>query len=315
MSVALSIIIPSYNRLWALPKAIESCRATKAAHEIIVVDDGSSDGTSEWLARQPGLVSLRSDNWGKDWAVNRAFAIARGEYVRFLDSDDWLEPDANDGELEVARATGADVVVAGYRTYEEKTDRWVEAPWEASDDFIAQQLGEWQPGHYSAFLFKRSFVADVPHRQEYTPEDDRMFMLEVALKHPRIAVWDKFAFVHFHHGRGRLQVQVSIDQIVQHAATLRVHRKILALLQARGELTDRRRRAPTRSRLWPLAHDMARYDRRAASDVVRMIHELHPGFEVPGTGMVATLYRKLGFERAATVLGWRRALLRTLGAS
>ena len=88
--VALSIIIPSYNRLWALPKAIESCRATKSPHEIIVIDDGGTDGTSDWLAQQPDVVHVRTDNWGKDWAVNKAFSMARGEYVRFLDSDDWL---------------------------------------------------------------------------------------------------------------------------------------------------------------------------------------------------------------------------------
>ena len=71
MSVAISIIIPSYNRLWALPKAVKSCRVTKSPREIIVVDDGSSDGTSEWLANQQDIVHLRTDNWGKCWAVNK----------------------------------------------------------------------------------------------------------------------------------------------------------------------------------------------------------------------------------------------------
>lgn len=316
MSVAISIIIPSYNRLWALPKAVESCRATKSSREIIVVDDGSSDGTSEWLASQQDIVHLRTDNWGKCWAVNKAFEMARGDYVRFLDSDDWLEPDANDAQLAIARATDADIVVAGYRTYEADTDHWVEAPWEPSDDFIAQQLGESQPSHYSAFLFRKSFVNGVPHRQEYTPNDDRMFILEAALGHPRLAIYDKFAFVHFHHERGRLQTEsVSINLIAQHAGEIRVYRKIVALLQARGELTDRRRRAPTISRLWPLAHSIARYNPRAAADLVRWIQELDPQFAVPGTDLLATLYRKLGFERTSALLRWRRLVLQTFRSS
>src|SRR5471032_1011496 len=194
--VTLSIIIPSYNRLWALPKAIESCRATKSPHEIIVIDDGGTDGTPEWLAQQPDVIHVRTDNWGKDWAVNRAFSMTRGQYVRFLDSDDWLELEANDAQLEVALRENADVVVAGYRTVDERTDSWVDAPWMDCDDFIAQQLGEGQGSHYSAFIFKRSFIDDVPHRQEFLANDDRMFILEVALKHPKIAVWRQFALVH-----------------------------------------------------------------------------------------------------------------------
>ena len=304
--VALSIIIPSYNRLWALPKAIESCRATKSPHEIIVIDDGGTDGTSDWLAQQPDVVHVRTDNWGKDWAVNRAFSMARGEYVRFLDSDDWLELDANDGQLEIALRTNADIVVGGYRTVDERTDTWVEAPWVESDDFIAQQLGEIQSGHYSAFLFKKSFITDVPHRQEFIANDDRMFILEAALKHPTIAVWNKFALVHRHHARGRLQMPTASETVPVHLAELKIYKKVYRLLADRGEMNDRRGRASTASRLWPLAHQIARYDLDEATRVFNMIRELDPAFRVPGSGFLPQLYNTLGFRSAAILLNIRR---------
>lgn len=307
MAVGLSIVIPTYNRLWALPKAIESCRTTRNPHEIIVIDDGSTDGTADWLAQQNDLVYLRTDNWGKAWAVNKAFALARGDYVRFLDSDDWLESDANDGQLEIARRSGADVVVAGYRTYDERTAVWVEIPWVPCDDFMAQQLGEVQPSHYSAFLFKRTFVSDIPHRLEFL--NDRMFILEVALRQPRLAAYDKMAFVHLHHGRGRMQSPTSVDLVARHIITLKVYKKILAILAARGELTERRKRAPTRTRLWPLAHDIARYDRKAAIELVRWIRELDPDFVVPGSGLLPMLYRTLGFEMTTSLLQVRRLIM------
>jgi glycosyltransferase involved in cell wall biosynthesis len=312
--VALSIIIPSYNRLWALPKAINSCRATKSPHEIIVVDDGGTDGTSDWLAQQPDVVHVRTDNWGKDWAVNTAFAMARGQYVRFLDSDDWLELEANDAQLEIALRTEADVVVAGYRTVDERTDTWVEAPWEDCDDFIAQQLGETQSSHYSAFLFKRSFIADVPHRQEFLANDDRMFILEVALKHPRIAIWNSFALVHRHHTRGRLQMPTPSETVPVHLAELKIYRKIYRMLADRGEMTARRGRASTAARLWPLAHQIARYDLDEATRVFNWIRELDPAFTVPGPGFLARLYNTLGFRPAAVVLGIRRFFMRPLNA-
>ena len=110
-----------------MPKAIGSCRGTACSHEIIVVDDGSSDGTSAWLAAQPDLIAIRTENWGKDWAVNTGFARARGQYVRFLDSDDWLEPGANDAQIAIARETGADIVLGDYRTFDDRAKD--EASW------------------------------------------------------------------------------------------------------------------------------------------------------------------------------------------
>jgi len=138
----LSIIIPTYNRIWALPKAVDSCFSDDCKVEVVVVDDGSTDGTREWLEERKDVVSIRQDNWGKDWAVVAGMAAARGEYIRFLDDDDWLEPRANAGQLALARETDADIVVAGYQDYYEDGDRQEPHPWVDCDDFVAQQLGE-----------------------------------------------------------------------------------------------------------------------------------------------------------------------------
>ncbi|HTR82937.1 MAG TPA: glycosyltransferase family 2 protein, partial [Reyranella sp.] len=301
------------NRLWALPQAIESCRATKAEHEIIVVDDGGTDGTFEWLAKQPDVIAVRTDNWGKDWAVNKAFAMARGQYVRFLDSDDWLEPEANDAQLEIGMREDADIVVAGYRTVDDRTNESVLAPWNPSDDFIAQQMGDSQSGHYSAFLFKRSFIGDVPHRPEFLANDDRMFILEASLKHPKLAVWDKLALVHRHHDRGRLQAPRPAEEAPMHLAEVKIYRKVMTLLAARGELTERRRRAPA-AKLWQIAHQIARYDVEEAAELARWVRELDPDFQVPGTGLLPATYRALDFRTAARLLNLRRRLLRPLRA-
>ena len=73
-----------------------------------------------------------------------------------------------------------------------------------NDDFIAQQLGEGEYSHYSAFLFRREFIRDIPHRPEFLAVDDRMFVLEAALRHPRLATYRGTVLVHRHHDRGRL---------------------------------------------------------------------------------------------------------------
>lgn len=91
----ISIIIQTYNRLWCLPRAVHSCRQSAISSEIIVVDDGSADETWDWLQAQPDVTAIKQTNWGKDHAVNRGFDMARGEFVRFLDSDDLVVPGAD----------------------------------------------------------------------------------------------------------------------------------------------------------------------------------------------------------------------------
>lgn len=290
-----------------MPEAIESCRTTKAPHEIIVVDDGSTDGTAEWLAGQEDLITITTENRGKDAAVNTGFAKATGAFVRFLDSDDWLERGASDAQLEIAARTGADVVLAHYRAYDQRTHRSRDAVLVPNDDFIAQQLGEGECSHYSAFIYRRSFVQDIPHRAEFLAADDRMFILEVALRRPKLATYDGVALVHVHHDRGRLQAPPPEGELPIHKAELQAYRTAIAELAARGELTDRRRRASA-ARLWPLAHRMARHDPEEAARLVEWIYELDPYFRVPDVGVVPALYRLFGFRTTSRLLKFRRSV-------
>jgi len=93
----VSVVIPTWNRAVYLPDAVASvCRQTFADWELIVVDDGSSDGTPAYLAGldDPRLRVLREPHRGNPNAVrNVALGAARGRYVAFLDSDDWWEPE------------------------------------------------------------------------------------------------------------------------------------------------------------------------------------------------------------------------------
>jgi hypothetical protein len=89
-----SVIIPTYNRSERVSKAVTSVFAQSCAdHEVIVVDDGSTDGTGEVLARFRGSLRLiRQQNRGPAAARNTGARNASGEYLAFLDSDDWWFP-------------------------------------------------------------------------------------------------------------------------------------------------------------------------------------------------------------------------------
>lgn len=92
----VSVIIPTYNRMDSVRRALRSVQAqTWPELEIIVVDDGSTDRTVETLAAEfPEVVCLRRRNGGPASARNAGIRRSTGEFVAMLDSDDvWIAPD------------------------------------------------------------------------------------------------------------------------------------------------------------------------------------------------------------------------------
>ncbi|WP_051215899.1 glycosyltransferase family 2 protein [Ferrimonas futtsuensis] len=98
MEPSICVVIPSHNCLNFLPLALASVwTQSLPAREVWVVDDGSDDGTTEWLQRQkmihPRLHSLRLEGVGCSAARNAAIALTQCDWVAFLDADDTWRPD------------------------------------------------------------------------------------------------------------------------------------------------------------------------------------------------------------------------------
>lgn len=91
----VSVIIPCYNRAHCVKEAIDSVLSQSFQdYEIIVVDDGSTDSTTEVLGPYGDrLTVIRQENCGSSAARNTGIRVAQGEWIAFLDSDDRWEPD------------------------------------------------------------------------------------------------------------------------------------------------------------------------------------------------------------------------------
>jgi len=90
---SISVVIPSYNRATLLTRALDSVYAqTRPPDEVIVVDDGSTDGTSKTVAKHfPDVQLIRQKNLGVSAARNAGISAASGQWIALLDSDDtWL---------------------------------------------------------------------------------------------------------------------------------------------------------------------------------------------------------------------------------
>lgn len=115
MTPKVSICIPTYNRKDYLRETIESVFAqTYKDYEVVVVDDGSTDGTAEMI-KNIGLPIRYywQENSGDAAARNKMIKLAQGEFITFVDSDDLLINDAIERMMNVMEAEGGEVIVYG----------------------------------------------------------------------------------------------------------------------------------------------------------------------------------------------------------
>lgn len=120
----LSIIVPVYKVEPYLPKCIDSILAqTFRDFELILIDDGSPDRCGEicdeYAAKDARIVVIHQENRGVSAARNAGMDIARGEYIGFVDSDDWIEPEMYETMINVSKKKGVDVVICGICDYGE----------------------------------------------------------------------------------------------------------------------------------------------------------------------------------------------------
>ena len=119
MKPKVSVITPAYNRKGLIPKTVTSVLDQSLSDlEYLVVDDGSEDGTREWLAEHSDsrlrlLVHPGNANKGQAASINLGLAEARGDYIVIVDSDDLLAPGALECHARIMDADASVGVVYG----------------------------------------------------------------------------------------------------------------------------------------------------------------------------------------------------------
>lgn len=121
MSLRISVIIPTYNSLDRLTRTIRSVLDQSfAAHEIIVVDDGSTDDTPAIADIYGDAIRyVRTANGGQQRARNHGVSLATGDWIALLDHDDLWEPGYLAAIDALVEASGVDVVMSNSRTWQE----------------------------------------------------------------------------------------------------------------------------------------------------------------------------------------------------
>ena len=125
-AMKLSVIVPIYNVAPYLHRCVDSLLTQNLASsdfEIILVDDGSTDGcpaiVDEYAAQDANIVAVHQPNGGLSAARNTGIGMARGEFLLFVDSDDFLEPNVLGGLVEKMAADRLDVLRFNYQNVDE----------------------------------------------------------------------------------------------------------------------------------------------------------------------------------------------------
>jgi glycosyltransferase involved in cell wall biosynthesis len=177
----ISVVVPTYNRALLIGATLDAILAqTRAADEIIVVDDGSQDETSEVLARYaPRIRSLRIPNSGDLAARNRGMREASGELVAFCDSDDLWRPGFLAAMAALWQAEPATKVAYANFVILRGED------WQEEDKFSAAPAGFWdglRPLGANLGVFEQPFVNRLIRFQPFFPSGmvaDRRFLLDI----------------------------------------------------------------------------------------------------------------------------------------
>ena len=120
---AVSFVLTVYNKRRYLADVLASVAAQKGefAREVIVVDDGSTDGSRELLERLgpwlPGFRLITQPNQGPSVATNRGLAVAAMPLIKLLDGDDLLAPDATRHLIDCMQSLGAEVMIGAGQSY------------------------------------------------------------------------------------------------------------------------------------------------------------------------------------------------------
>lgn len=204
----VSVILPCYNAENYLRQCMDSILGqTLKDIEVLCVDDGSTDSTLDILCHYETADSrvrvLTQKNGGAGAARNNGLRQARGEYLSFLDADDFFEPDMLEEAVRAAESYDADYVVFDSNRYQMDTNSFVEVPWavrmEDIPPYMPFSYRQLTDNVFLSFvgwawdkLYRRSFVeANNLWFQEQRTTNDMLFVFSALVCAKRIAVVDK----------------------------------------------------------------------------------------------------------------------------
>ncbi len=260
-SPLVSVLIPLFDKERFVGAAVESALGqTHPNVEVLVLDDGSTDRSLDELARidDQRLTVVSRPNRGANATRNELLAMARGDFVQFLDADDLLDPRKLEQQLAVY-ADDIDVVFCGYRTIDERGSETLVAGPDVED--LVRSLAAAEPATIHLPLNRRATLAEFGG---FDPALRASQEYELHLRLATTGAWRKAVTLVDHLATYRI-----VDESVSSAECRVYSEKAKALRQLLSCELPERERDPLAEALMNAARHLARCGQADAADAYR----------------------------------------------
>jgi glycosyltransferase involved in cell wall biosynthesis len=312
----VSILIPCYNAERWIAQAIESAlEQTWQEKEVIVVDDGSTDGCLEIIKKYTGRIRWESGpNRGGNVARNRLLELARGEWLQYLDADDYLLPEKISNQIKVLTLQPQAEIVFGPWTMEHWSERGsfrvlleISDP---SDPWVL--LVRWFLPQTGGPLWRRDAVIEgggwdpnQPCCQEYE------LYLRLLMAGKNFVYAPEAGAIYRQWGNHTVWKRDIPETLRRRLAITQAAEDFL---RSHNGLTATRLRAISQGK-FEMARQAWLYDRHFATQIISNIHQSEPGFmpaDIAAPSHYRFIYRIFGFAVAEWLAATKRSLMTKL---
>ena len=183
----VSVIIPAYNCDRYIVQAVESVlQQEDCLIEIVIIDDGSTDNTEAVLKPYDDRIRyVKQANQGVAAARNHGIAIAKGDYIAFLDADDYFLPGKLSLQAEMLKKRPDwGIIHSGWQRVDHLGNKLLDVcPWEQISELDLANWLRWKPVLPSAMMFRREWLEYVGgFDARFPPAEDTHLVLKLALK-------------------------------------------------------------------------------------------------------------------------------------
>lgn len=200
----ISVIVPVYKTEGLLDRCVESIVGqTYKNLEIILVDDGSPDNCpamcDEWAEKDSRIRVIHKENGGVSSARNAALDIATGDYIGFVDSDDWIEPEMYSSLIQKISESGKNIALCSYYAVEISGERYecrcvVDKEVLDKDDYFRFIVLGGDGGYIWNRLYDADILKEVRFDEDIWYSEDLLFNFKTAQKSNGTAILDKIEY-------------------------------------------------------------------------------------------------------------------------
>lgn len=224
----ISVIVPVYNVAPYLEDCLKSLTEQSYKNlEILLIDDGSTDGSEgicrQWSSKDGRIRLLTQENAGVSSARNAGLDAATGEYVVFVDGDDWLEPRMMEWLAEALERTQSDLAACGFRRVYEADRKKLRAGRRFREEgneatcaqisgreciqedaqYVTQYLLQGNTRCWGC-LYRREMIGEERFRKGLTIGEDMLFLVDLLPRLRRAVILDKIGYDYYINEKGAM---------------------------------------------------------------------------------------------------------------